>query len=102
MRLITWKRLEQWREQYPDAAGSLEAWGAAVLTADWGSLIDVRQTYPHADEVVVTSGKPVTIFNVRGNRYRLIAAIHYNTGCVYAMRFMPHAEYSKDRWKGTL
>lgn len=102
MRLIAWKRLEQLGDEYPDARGWLVAWGAAVLAAEWDSLDEVRQVYPHADEVVVKSGRPVTIFNARGNRYRLIVAIHHNTGCVYAMRFMPHAEYSKDRWKGTL
>ena len=101
MRLITWKRLEQWGDEYPDARTWLAAWGVAALAADWGSLDDVRTVYPHADEVVVESGKPVTIFNVKGNRYRMITAIHYNTACIYTMRFMTHAEYSKDRWKGT-
>lgn len=102
MRLITWRRLEQWGDEYPDVRTWLAAWGVAALVADWGSLDDVRTVYPHADEVVVESRKPVTIFNVKGNRYRMISAIHYNTACVYTMRFMTHAEYCKDRWKGTL
>jgi mRNA interferase HigB len=102
MRLITWKRLEQWSTQYPDAGAWLSNWAATVQQATWAHLPDVRQAYPHADEVLVKSGKPVTVFNVKGNRYRLITAIHYNTGTVFAMRLMTHADYSKDRWKEVL
>lgn len=102
MRLITWKRLEQWSREHADARHWLDAWGAAVIEAEWKNLGQVRETYPHADEVIVESERPVTVFNVRGNRYRMITAIHYNTQCVYAMRFMAHAEYSKDQWKKTL
>jgi len=41
-------------------------------------------------------------FNIRRNDYRLIAAAHFNRQIVYTLRFMTHAEYSKDRWKDTL
>jgi mRNA interferase HigB len=44
----------------------------------------------------------VLIFNIRRNDCRLIAAAHFNRQIVYVMRFMTHAEYSKDRWKETL
>jgi len=44
----------------------------------------------------------VFVFNISGNAFRLIAAIHFNTGLVYALTFMSHAEYSKDHWKHTL
>ena len=102
MHLITWKRLEQWADGHPDARNWLAAWGAVVLEAEWRNLADVRQVYPHADEVRVSSGRPVTIFNVRGNRYRMVTAIHYDKRRVYTLRFMTHAEYDKDRWKETL
>jgi mRNA interferase HigB len=100
--LITWKRLEQWSLQHTDAAAWLSTWAATVQKGTWAHLVQVREAYPHADEVVVKSGKPVTVFNVKGNRYRLVTAIHYNTGNVFAMRFLTHAEYSKDRWKEVL
>ncbi len=44
----------------------------------------------------------MTVFNIRGNRYRLIAAIHYNTQRVYVLRLLTHAQYSKDLWKDGL
>jgi mRNA interferase HigB len=102
MRLITWKRLEQWGALHADARPWLAAWAATVQKADWEHLADVRESYPHADEVIVKSGPPVTVFNVKGNRYRMITAIHYNTHSIYAMRFMTHAEYDKDLWKEVL
>jgi mRNA interferase HigB len=42
------------------------------------------------------------VFNVCGNDFRLIVAIHYNRGIVYTLRFLTHAEYSKDKWKKEL
>jgi len=50
----------------------------------------------------VSSGNPVVVFNVCGNTYRLICAIHYDTGKVFLLRFLTHAEYDKDRWKDEL
>ncbi len=73
----------------------LEGWIAVVKCAEWGSIRDVRVTYPSADPVKVASGRNVTVFNVCGNDYRLIVAIHYNKRRVYTLRFMTHAEYDK-------
>ena len=43
-----------------------------------------------------------TVFNARGNHYRLVAALHYNRQLCFALRFLTHAKYSKDRWKDKL
>jgi mRNA interferase HigB len=42
------------------------------------------------------------VFNIGGNKYRLIVALHYNTQCVFILRLLTHAEYSKDLWKDDL
>ena len=60
-----------------------------VRHAEWKNLQDVRRVYPHADAVIVAKRKSRTVFNVGGNKYRLIAAIHYNTGCVYILTCSP-------------
>ena len=44
----------------------------------------------------------IVVFNIGGNKYRLIAAVHYNTQIVYALLFLTHAEYDKDKWKKVL
>jgi mRNA interferase HigB len=70
--------------------------------AVWKSLVDTRKTFPHADQVTVASNRTVTVFNIGGNNYRLITAIHYNTKIVYILRFLTHAQYDKDAWKKAL
>src|SRR5713226_7473830 len=102
MRIITRKRLKVFAEQHSDAAEPLEKWYQLTRQARWQSLQDVRRVYPHADAVTVASGNTVTVFNIRGNRYRLIAAIHYNRQRVYVLRLLRHAEYSKGVWKEEL
>jgi mRNA interferase HigB len=102
VRIIHGGTVKTWAAQYPDAAESLAAWLKNASDATWGNLAELRQVYPHADPVVVASGRTVVVFNVRGNRYRLVTAIHYNRQIIYTLRFMTHAEYSKDRWKDTL
>ena len=102
MRIITRKRLREFAKLYPDAADSLQKWHDVVHEAQWENLQDVRRVFPHADAVTVASGNTVTVFNIRGNKYRLIVAIHYNTQRVYVLRFLTHADYSRDFWKGDL
>lgn len=102
MRVIDRKRLEEFWLQHKDAETWLNNWHEVTRAAEWGSLADVRATYPHADPVTVGSGKSVTVFNVCGNKYRLVAAIHYNTKMVYVLRLMTHAEYGKNAWKKSL
>jgi len=88
--------------EYPPAARHLDVWRKTVKAIAWRNLVEVRRTYPDTDAVKVRSGRTVLIFNIRRNDYRLIAATHFNRQIVYVMRFMTHAEYSKDRWKETL
>jgi mRNA interferase HigB len=102
MRVISSGRIREYGEKHPDAKEALLAFLKVAEKASWDSIIDLRRTYPHADAVSVASGKVVTVLNVRGNTYRLIVAMHYNTGRVYILRFLTHAEYDKEAWKDTL
>lgn len=102
MRIIHGGTVKDWAAAYPDAADALAAWLKNVSQATWGNLSEVRRVYPHADPVVVASNRTAVVFNIRGNRYRLVTAIHYNRQVIYTLRFMTHAEYSKNRWKDTL
>jgi mRNA interferase HigB len=102
VRVIKPTRIKAYASEYPDAGEALLRWLDHAERADWNNLNEVRQTFSHADAVFVKSGSTATVFNVRGNCYRLITAIHYNTGRVYILRFLTHAEYNKDKWKGEL
>ena len=89
-------------ESYPKAAKYLGAWTMVTRAARWGNLAELRRVYPNVDLVTVASGKTVVVFNVCGNTYRLIVAIHFDRQLAYTLRFLTHAEYSKDRWKDEL
>jgi mRNA interferase HigB len=102
MRLIKRYTVRQWAKRHADASEAIERWIEAVRDAEWTSLVELRRRFPSADLVSVASGGSVVVFNVRGNRYRLIAAVHFNRGIVYALRFLTHAEYGKDKWKDEL
>jgi mRNA interferase HigB len=102
LRIVKELFLEEAARTYPKAAAYLEKWRKVVRSAAWKNLIDVRSTYPSADGVRVSSGREVTIFNVCGNDFRLVVAIHYDRQIVFTLRFLTHAEYSKNRWRETL
>ena len=102
MRIIKEAFLVAAGREHTPAARHLDVWRKTVKAAAWRNLVDVRQTYPDTDAVKVRSGRTVLIFDIRRNDYRLIAAAHFNRQIVYTLRFMTHAEYSKDRWKETL
>ncbi|MCW5559354.1 MAG: type II toxin-antitoxin system HigB family toxin [Verrucomicrobiae bacterium] len=102
MRIIKERFLREAADRYPRAAKFLAAWVVTVRAARWRNLAELRQAYASAGQVLVTSRRPVIVFNVCGNSYRLIVAIHFDHQTAYTLRFLTHAEYSKDRWKDEL
>jgi len=94
VRIIAKKRLDEFAKQHANCASALTAWYRVASSTTWTNLSEVRQTYPSADAV----GNK-TVFNIKGNNYRLITAIHYNTGVIYIRELLPHAEYDKGDWK---
>lgn len=102
MRIIKPTRIREFAGRHPAAASSLERWLEAAEAAHWRNLVDVRRVFSSADEVKVSSGRTVVVFNIAGNKFRLITAIHYNLGKVFVLMFLTHAEYGKDRWKDVL
>jgi len=102
MRIIKVPFLVDAVEKHPKARKWVEAWCSVARVAEWRNIQEVRASYPSADTVRVKSGSNVVVFNVCHNDFRLVVAIHYNRGIVYTLRFMTHAEYSKERWKEEL
>lgn len=99
MRIVKSKTIEEYWTTYRDAEGPLTEWLNAATEAEWTSIQDIRLSYPSADAAKAKSGRDLTIFNIKGNTYRLIVAIHYQTKIVFIREFLTHAEYSKNLWK---
>jgi mRNA interferase HigB len=97
MRIISKARLKEFWQQHSDAEASLKHWHKTVKAAKWRIFADVRKTFASVD-----SYKILVIFNISGNKYRLVAKIEYKLGIVYVGKVMTHAEYSRDKWKDEL
>ncbi len=94
MHVITRKRLHEFMERHPDSRSSLETWYRIFKNASYDSFLDVRQHFGSAGYVV-----GLVVFNISGNKYRLIAAIHYNRKKVYIRHVLTHREYDRGDWK---
>ncbi len=94
--------LQEFWASHRDAEASLRTWLQHTRVADWGSFGEVQKTLPSADYVKVASGRPVVVFNIGHNRYRLIAAVHYNTKIVYTLMILSHKGYDRNAWKEQL
>jgi mRNA interferase HigB len=91
MRIIALKTLREFWEGHEDAEESLKAWYQEALRSKWSEPNDIKKRYPSAD---IIPGNRI-VFNIKGNTYRLIVKIHYNTGIVYIRFVGTHAEYDK-------
>lgn len=94
MRIIAKSRLLSMAQTYGDCLSQVHTWYHIASKATWHNLSEVRQTFRHAD---VVGDK--TVFNIKGNDYRLIVYIRYDLGIIYVKSLLTHAEYDKGAWK---
>lgn len=103
MRVISRAKLVDCWEQYPLAESPLTEWFKITRRASWRTFADVRAMFNSADLV----GNCV-VFDIGGNKFRLIAAIYYQKqkndgdwtlGKVFVRKVLSHAEYDKGKWK---
>jgi len=94
LHIISRKRLREAAEEHGDLNDALDVWYRVAKKAVWKNLMDVRRNFPTADTV----GK-YTVFNIKGNAYRLVTEINYRTGRIFLRHVLTHAEYSKGGWK---
>ena len=94
MHIITKRRLKEFAEAHSDASTGLATWIKAAESQRWHSIVDVHAVYPSADAV-----GNLTVFNIGGNKYRLVTFIDYTYGKVFIRSIMTHADYDKEKWK---
>jgi len=91
MRIIARSTLREFWQRHPDAEEALQAWYDETTQAEWQTPADIRDVYQSASFLANNR----VVFNIRGNRYRLIVQIHYNTKIVYIRFVGTHAEYDR-------
>jgi mRNA interferase HigB len=94
MHVITRKRLNDFAEKHSDVTAALARWYAIMRKSRFSNFVHLRETFPQADQV----GK-FTVFNIGGNKVRLIAAVHYNRSKIYIRHVLTHTEYDAGKWK---
>jgi len=94
MHVISRKALRLFWQRHPDSEQPLRRWHTIMTTTDFGSFAELRSTLPSADMV-----NDLTVFNISGNKYRLVASIHFNRQKLYVRHVLTHAEYDQGNWK---
>lgn len=94
MHIVTKRTLREFWEKYPDSENALRSWYQITKKAEWNNLAEVRKDFPHADLAGVC-----TIFNIGGNKYRLITKIYYPNKKVLIRFVLTHKEYDKKPYK---
>ncbi|MFN2164777.1 MAG: type II toxin-antitoxin system HigB family toxin [Anaerolineae bacterium] len=94
MHVISRKPLREFWAQHPDSETALVRWFKLMERTEFPSFNELRATFPAADLV-----DDWIVFNIGGNKYRLIASIHFNRGKVYVRHVLTHEQYSRGDWK---
>ena len=94
MNVISFRRIREFILVHRDAASSLRAWYTTLKKSRWQNLAELKQVYPTADVVA-----RYTIFNIKGNKYRLISRIVYRSQTVFIVAILTHEEYDLGKWK---
>ncbi|HKX31499.1 MAG TPA: type II toxin-antitoxin system HigB family toxin [Blastocatellia bacterium] len=95
MEIISLSVIKRFIREHANARVALNAWYEIASKTTWGSFSEVKQTFRSADMY-----RQCVIFNIGGNKYRLIARIDYKNGILVIEQILTHAEYDKDKWKG--
>lgn len=94
MKLISNKPLREFAAVQPDAEAALQGWRRLIERGDFRSFAALRETFAAVDKV-----GPRYVFNIGGNKYRLVAAIAFQRGIVWVKAVLTHGEYDKGAWR---
>jgi mRNA interferase HigB len=91
MRVVKLKTLQEFWGTHTDAKGALETWYRTVKKEQWTCFNDVKKRFGTAD--LIQGNRAV--FNIKGNHYRIVVKIHYNTKIVFIRFIGTHTEYDR-------
>jgi mRNA interferase HigB len=94
MHVISRKKLREFCQKHADSCDALNNWYKAASKSTWNNLAEVQAVYPQAEAV-----GNLTVFNIKGNKYRLIVDLVYRDKTIYIKYVLTHTEYDKDEWK---
>jgi mRNA interferase HigB len=94
MNVISYRRIREFSSAHRDAENPLRAWYTTARRANWQNFAELKRVYPSADLV----GR-YTVFDIKGNNYRLIARIVCRSQTLFVVAILTHEQYDLGRWK---
>lgn len=94
VRIISRRTLREYWVTHADSEEALKTWFAVAKKAKWRNLVEVQQNYARAESV-----GHLSVFNIKGNTYRLIVKIEYRLQIIFIKCVLTHAEYDRGNWK---
>jgi mRNA interferase HigB len=94
VKIVGAEKLTQFGKKHATARSPLGNWKQVVEAVEWTNPADMKMTFRTADVV-----GPQTVFNIGGNKYRLIALVNYRLRIVLVQHVLTHAEYDQEDWK---
>ena len=98
MKVVGIGKLDDFARRHSDVKSQLAAWLSEAKAAKWETPHDIKQSYAHASFLA----NNLVIFNIKGNRYRLVVKISYQNQIILIYKIGTHSEYSKWKFKGDL
>ncbi len=93
MHIITRKRIIEAERKHPDCAGALRGWYRVMKRGRFANFAELKSAFNSVDK----AGN-LYVFNVGGNKLRIIVAVHFNTGRAYIRNILTHTEYDQEKW----
>lgn len=94
MHVISYKAIREYKAARPDAESGLDNWYRVAASSKWINFVELKKEFGSADWV-----RPYVIFNIAGNKYRLIAEINFRGQTLFIRHILTHDEYSEGKWK---
>ena len=94
MHVISYKAIREYKRARPEAGSALDNWYRVASSSRWASFGELRKVFGSADWV-----NPYVVFNIRGNRYRLIAEVNFRSQTLFIRHILTHDEYAEGKWK---
>ena len=94
MHVISYKAIRLFTAAHRDAGGALDKWYEVTVASNWNDLAELKQTFAAADWVA-----PYIVFNIGGNKYRLISEINFRSWTVFIRHILTHKDYDRGAWK---
>ncbi len=91
MRIVTFRKIHEFSDLYPDVRSALQDWYHKTSKSEWHSLSDIKRSFGSSDYV----GNNRFVFNIKGNHYRLVAIVIFASQKVYIRFIGTHSEYEK-------